>query len=196
MPFLFPPDRHLTEDFLLRPFAAGDGPRLHDAVNASLAHLRPWMPWAQRPQAPEESELLARRFQADYIQAKDFILGVFSPDGAQLLGSTGFHTRGRSVEDGVAEIGMWIHGEMAGLGIGSAVLRAMLAWGFSHWPWERLEWHASVDNAASQRTAEKASMEREAVLASAYRLPSGDRTDLVIYGALKHRWPAPDGPNL
>ena len=41
----------------------------------------------------EESEKLVRQFRARYLLSEDFVIGIFSVDGRQLLGGTGFLQR-------------------------------------------------------------------------------------------------------
>ena len=45
-----------TERLLLRATRAGMGEAISQAVNESLAQLKPWRPWAQEPPSPEDSE--------------------------------------------------------------------------------------------------------------------------------------------
>jgi N-acetyltransferase len=72
--------------------------------------------------------------------------------------------------------------------LGTAVLYAMLRWGFEKWPWVRLSWRCSSANAASQRVAEKAGLHREGVLRSHAFDPDGSRRDTVCYGILREEW--------
>jgi aminoglycoside 6'-N-acetyltransferase len=84
---------------------------------------------------------------------------------------------------------MWIRASEAGKGLGTAALEAMLRWGFSEWPWERLFWRCSALNHASAKVAEKAGMIREAHLRKDYFLHSaGEFTDLLVFGALRNEW--------
>jgi hypothetical protein len=41
MSYLFAPERHEADGFVLRSYEVGDGPRLSEAVNESYDHLRP-----------------------------------------------------------------------------------------------------------------------------------------------------------
>jgi RimJ/RimL family protein N-acetyltransferase len=138
----------------------------------------------------EEGEKLVRRFRARYLTSEDFTLGVFSPDGQQLLGGTGFHLSQGPLRHRLAEIGMWIAGDAAGQGLGTAVLQAMLAWGFTEWPWERLLWRCRASNVASARVAEKAGLTLEGTARGYERLEDGSREDMLHYAILKHEWEA------
>lgn len=182
------PDSWTSSDFTIRSYRAEDGPLLREATNASFDHLKATMPWALRDQTDEEATSLVRRFRARYLMAEDFVLGIFSPAGDELLGGTGFHLREGGLESGNAEVGMWIRAERAGRGLGTEVLRALIGWGFDEWPWERLAWKASADNQASRRVAEKAGMKPEGVLRSHLIAPDGSRRDTALYAALRAEW--------
>ncbi len=189
-PFLSPTDL-TTDRFHLRAYRAGDGPLLGTAVNQSYEHLRTFMPWAVPHTSPAESERLVRNFGGRYLLDQGFVLGIFSPAGDRLLGGTGFHLRHGSVAHGNAEIGMWIRADAAGQGLGTAVLIALLGWGFTAWPWERLEWRCDTRNTASARTAARAGMLLEGCARRSLPDSNGVRRDAQIYAALKGEWAAP-----
>lgn len=184
------PESWTSPEFSIRSYHAGDGPLLREATNSSFDHLKATMPWALRDQTEEEALSLVRRFRARYLMAEDFVMGIFSPAGDELLGGTGFHLREGGLESGNAEVGMWIRAERAGQGLGTRALRAMLAWGFDEWPWQRIAWKASADNVPSQRVAEKAGMQPEGVLRSHLIVPDGSRRDTALYAALRSEWQA------
>lgn len=185
----FAPLRHETPAFVLRSFDVGDGPKLADAVNSSYDHLHEFMAWAKPFQSIEESERRVREFRARFLTHKDFVIGVFSVDDRQLLGSCGFHLREGPLSSGNAEIGMWVRASAAGQGLGTAILKAMLAWGFTAWPFERLSWRVWPHNAASIRTAEKAGMLYEGRARSfSINHHDGKRLDSLMYGLTKADW--------
>lgn len=175
------PDGTDLSTFTLRGYLPGDGPAINQAVTSSYDHLRPWLPWATGDQTVAQAEALARMFRSKYLVNEDFTIGIWSPDGDRLLGGTGFHLRGLPIDHQVAEIGMWIRADVASAGLGTAVLQAMLRWGFGDWPWERLEWRCDERNVASRRTAEKAGMRHEGSLrGDKPELGEGRRTTLVF----------------
>ncbi len=182
------PDQYITAEFTLRSYMPGDGPLLAEAVNVSYEHLRHFMPWAKPYTAESEAEQTVRRWRGEYLLASNFTLGIFAPDGKQLLGSSGFHLREGELSNRAAEIGMWIRADAAGQGLGTRVLRAILTWGFSDWPWERLTWRCLEQNIASRRVAEKAGMQFEGRFRAAVRLPDGTRETTLAFAALKDEW--------
>lgn len=186
--YFFAPDRLDLADFTIRSYDVGDGVLMSEAVNNSYEHLKTYMPWAKPYQANDESEAICRRFRARYLLAEDFPMGIFSPSGDRVLGSTGYHLREGDLSTRNAEIGMWIRADAAGQGLGTRVLVALLRWGFDAWPWMRQSWRCDVTNIASARTAEKAGMQREGLLRSDFPVGDGLRRDTYIYAALREPW--------
>ncbi len=182
------PERFVTPTFVLRSYQPGDGELLSDALNNSYEHLTTFMPWAKPYQSVEESEALARRFCGRYLLNEDFVLGIFSADERRLLGGSGFHLREGGFPHRSAELGMWIRADAAGKGLGTAVLLALLEWGFTAWPWERLAWRCDGINLASRRTAEKAGLIHEGVLRQHLLQPDGAWRDTYLYAMLKAEW--------
>ena len=182
---LFAPERTVTDRFVLRCYLPGDGPALQEATNASYQHLKRFMPWATEAQTVEEAESLARTFRANYLRGDDFVLAAFDLEGRSLVGGTGFHLREGPLAHACAETGMWVRAEMAHQGLGTAMLREMLRWGFTAWPWQRISWRCNVENQASMRVAEKAGLRREGTLRGMYDEVTGERRDVALYSALR-----------
>ncbi len=188
MDYLFAPERLETAEFVIRSYQPGDGPLINESVNNSYEHLRTFMPWAHPGVPLDESEERVRRWRGDYLLCKDFILGIFAPGDKRHLGGTGFMLRGASLTKSNAEIGMWIRADAAGQGLGTRVLVALLRWGFTAWPWMRLEWRCDSRNLASARVAEKAGMQKEGCLRADLLLEDDSRRDTLVFGALRDEW--------
>jgi RimJ/RimL family protein N-acetyltransferase len=188
---LLAPLEYTAGDLLLRAYRPGDGPALQRSVVSSYAHLHPWMPWARAEQNVDESELICRRFAANYLLGTDFILGVWL--GGELAGGTGYHLRHGEPAAGNAEIGMWISAARAGQGLGSRALAALLAWGFTSWPWQRLVWRCDTRNLASARVAEKGGLTREGTFRADAFDVEGNRRDTHFYAILREEWVSRQG---
>jgi N-acetyltransferase len=101
-----PPGDIATKRLLLRRWTPDHAPLLKDALDSSLAHLQRWMPWAQAEPTP----LLGLRerlatFSSHFDEGKEWLYGIFSPDGARVIGGTGLHPR---IGLTGIEIGYWI----------------------------------------------------------------------------------------
>jgi RimJ/RimL family protein N-acetyltransferase len=148
------------------------------------------MPWAKADVSVEETERNSRLFRAKYLLCQDFVIAVLSPDEKELLGGTGFHPRNAPLTARSAEVGMWIAGSRAHQGLGTRVLHAMLDWGFSEWPWQRLEWRCDPRNIASRRVAEKAGLVLEGTLREDSVDAEGERRSTHIFATLRGRAPS------
>jgi RimJ/RimL family protein N-acetyltransferase len=179
------PMRYDAGEFEIGAYRIGDGPELAKAVRESYEHLKTWMPWAKADQTAEESELIVRRFLARYLLNEDFCMGVWK--GGQIVGGTGFHLRVGGPGSQNAEVGMWIHGDHAGQGLGTEVLKALLRWSFEDWGWERLVWRCATTNIGSRRVAEKAGMRLEGI--ARQEIPHGGiRHDTCVFSMLRQDW--------
>lgn len=188
MDYLIAPERFEADGFVLRSYDIGDAPLLANANNESYEHLRPWMSWAKPYQSKEDPERLVRKFRGRYLLAEDFVLGVFSPNEDELLGGTGFHLREGPISSACAEIGMFIRQSAASSGLGTKVLRSMLDWGFSDWPWLRLSWRCDERNLASIRVAEKVGLRHEGVLQGLPAEVGAGRRNTVCFALTKAEW--------
>ena len=99
------PYRIETARLVVRCYEPRDAALLKDAVDSSLDHLRPWMPWAeQEPQTLEEKTDLMKQFRSAFDTGENFVMGVFSADESELIGGSGLHPRN---EPGGLEIGVF-----------------------------------------------------------------------------------------
>jgi len=188
MSYFFAPDRCDTPDFTIRCYQPGDGQMSQDSANTSYEHLHTFMPWAKPYFSLEELEDNARRFCGAYLTNVDFALGIFSSDGTRKLGGTGFYLRGQPLENYTAEVGLWIRASEAGSGLGTRVLKAMLHWGFTTWPWQRLEWRCDTLNLASAAVARKAGMYLEGTLRQDEHRSDGTRRDTYVFAILRDEY--------
>jgi RimJ/RimL family protein N-acetyltransferase len=81
-----------TARLLLRCKHPSDAPLLKQAVDASLEHLRAWMPWAMHE--PSELDVIERRiagFQRKFSAGEDWSYGIFNRAETEILGGAGLH---------------------------------------------------------------------------------------------------------
>jgi len=132
-----------------------------------------WMPAIPYPYTRSDGE--------SYLEGAVTRVGSFAivdPETDRLLGAITLSVRKWSR----AEIGYWVRREERGRGIAPRALELISAWGFER-GYRRLQLHADVENAASQRVAEKAGYRREGLL-RAWIEQDGVPRDHVLYSLL------------
>ncbi|HZE29738.1 MAG TPA: GNAT family protein [Gaiellaceae bacterium] len=122
------PYRIETERLVVRCYEPRDAPLLKEAIDSSLEHLQPWMPWAlDEPQTLEQKIELLELFRAGFDAGENFTYGIFAADEDELLGGTGLHAR---VGPGGLEIGYWVRASATRQGIVTESTAALTRAGF------------------------------------------------------------------
>jgi ribosomal-protein-serine acetyltransferase len=142
-----------VRDLVVRPWTEDDAPALEAAVNDSLAHLTPWMPWAREP-SPGVAGRRAWIREQNAIEAGggDRVRGFFTPAG-EVIGAGGLHRR---VGPDGWEIGYWVHARWTRRGIATAAVAVLVAEAFADPDVAFAEIHHDVANTASGGVAAKA----------------------------------------
>ena len=113
-----------TPRLLLRPWRPGDGRAAKQAIDASLEHLRPWMPWARREPSPVEVvEARLAAFRLSFMNGLDWVCGIFPHDQSRVLGGAGLHTR---QGPGILEVGYWVRADAVRQGFATEAAAALL----------------------------------------------------------------------
>jgi RimJ/RimL family protein N-acetyltransferase len=111
---------------------------------------------------------------------EELSLAIHEP-GAGPVGSVGMRV-GDDDRD-VAELGYLVARPARGRGVATRAVRLLAEWALREWRPARLQLTTTLDNAASQRVAERAGFRREGVLRS-WAESRGRRVDLVMYSRL------------
>jgi RimJ/RimL family protein N-acetyltransferase len=165
-----PAYRVVTARLVIRCWHPADAALLKEAVDVSLEHLRPWMPWAaHHPQALQDSIDLLRQFRGKFDLGQDYTYGIFSRDERLVVGGTGLHPRGG---EGGREIGYWIRGDQINRGYATETAAALTRVGFEVEKLRRIGIHCDVANIRSAAVPPKLGYTHEATLRR--RLRGGD----------------------
>jgi RimJ/RimL family protein N-acetyltransferase len=168
------PYRIETTRLVLRCWEPEDAPLLKDAVDLSLEHLRPWMPWT--PDEPEPLDAVYERlrtFRSDYDRDVNWIMGVFAPDESRVAGGTGLHP---SDGDESREIGYWIAADAIGNGYATELAAVLTRVAFAALPVDRVVIRVDPINERSDRVPAKLGFSKEATLRR--RLPQKQGSSL------------------
>ena len=173
----------------MRCYDPGDAPLLSDAVDSSLDHLRPWMPWAHEAPLPREQVVdLLRRFRGQFDLGQDFIYGIFGDDESEVVGGTGLHTR---VGPEAFEIGYWIRESRARQGFATEVTAALTRVGFEVCDARRIEIRVDPNNEASLGIPRKLGFVEEGLLRSVFHddLGQAGGRDAVLFSLVRRDLP-------
>jgi RimJ/RimL family protein N-acetyltransferase len=174
------PYRIETERLVVRCYEPRDAPLLKEAIDSSLEHLQPWMPWAlHEPQTLEQKIELVEFFRSSFVAGENFTYGIFAADEAELLGGTGLHPR---VGPGGLEIGYWVRASATRQGIVTESTAALTRAGFEVCEADRIEIRIEPRNEASFGVPRKLGFVEEATLRR--RLPGregGPLRDVTIF---------------
>jgi RimJ/RimL family protein N-acetyltransferase len=175
-----PPYRIRTERLTIRCWEPRDAPLLKEALDASLDHLRPWMPWAHdEPQPLDEKVELLRRFRGEFDLGQDFVYGLFDGDETAVVGGAGLHTR---VGQGALEIGYWLSASWVGRGLAREAAAALTLAAFRVCGVDRVEIHVDPANDRSLAVPRTLGFTEEGTLRR--RLPAGPDgvpRDVVVF---------------
>ncbi|WP_431265350.1 GNAT family N-acetyltransferase [Roseateles chitinivorans] len=180
------PERLETARLLLLAPRAGLGPTLNRAVLDAQEHLKPWMPWAHETPTVEQSEAVARRMQAQFLQRQHlaYYLHEREPDGrpGRLIGGAGLHTLEWTVRR--YELGYWIVPTHVGRGLVAEAVVALARMAFGPLRARRLEIRTDSRNAASRAVAERCGFSLEGLLRDDALNVDGQLSDTCIYGMI------------
>jgi RimJ/RimL family protein N-acetyltransferase len=173
---------------VVRCYEPSDAPLLKDAVDSSIDHLVPWMPWAlEEPQTLEEKTELLRRFRGQFDLGQNFVYGLFSRDESEQVGGSGFHLR---VGDDAFEIGYWIRASEDGKGLATEATAALTRVGFEVCEVDRIEIHVEPENEKSARIPQKLGYVEEARLRRRlYAPPGGEPRDTIVFSMFRSDYP-------
>jgi RimJ/RimL family protein N-acetyltransferase len=98
-----------------------------EAVNASLAHLVPWMAWASEPATEAGMAVFLAGGEDLWDQRRDFNVHIIEGPAERVIGGAGLH--GRQGPDAL-DIGYWLRADSTGQGVATELARALTSAAF------------------------------------------------------------------
>jgi RimJ/RimL family protein N-acetyltransferase len=177
-----PPDPPLSDGVVaLRAWHKDDVPELTDCC--ADEEIARWLDSVPQPYTPTDAAEYVTRAARWWHDGTFFAFAVVDAVGGGLVGAVGCGWADQPAR--VAEIGYWTRRETRGRGNASAALRLAARWAFDTLGAERVQVRVEVENAASQRVAEKAGFVREGVLrSSGWSRRRQRRLDFVVFSLL------------
>ncbi|GAA1356073.1 GNAT family N-acetyltransferase [Streptomyces beijiangensis] len=174
----------------LRRWRASDLGTLDRVVVESLAHLRPWMPWAASYDSDTTAGYLDRA-EKDWESGEAYNYAITT--AGSVIGSCSLMRR---IGPGGLEIGYWLHPGWTGRGLVTMAARALLRQGFELAETDRIEIHHDEANQASGAVPRRLGFtEVERLLVPEGPATSGDSGIDVIWRLLWNEAEAVTAPN-
>jgi RimJ/RimL family protein N-acetyltransferase len=177
-----PAYRIRTRRLVLRCWAPADAPLLQTAIDASLAHLRPWMAWTRHePEAVDAKVARLRQWRAAFDLDEDYVYGIFDAAEDAVLGGSGLHTR-RGPD--TREIGYWIHADHVNRGLATEATGALTRVAFEVEGVQRVEIRCDPRNGASAAVPRKLGFTHDATLRRRFKTADGTWRDVMVWSLL------------
>ena len=168
-----------TVRLVLRCWSPRDAPLLRASLDASAAHLAPFIPFMRdEPRTLEQTARWLRALRADFDLDRHFRYAVFDRAEEVLLGEAMLLDRAQS---GDREVGFWIDERHCRKGYASEAAAALTRLAFELEGVDRVELHCSTNNVASAAVAAKLGYTHEATLGRRLTDRRGERGDIMVW---------------
>jgi RimJ/RimL family protein N-acetyltransferase len=180
--------RIVTERLVIRCWEPADAVLAKEAIDSSLDHLRPWMPWAHaEPTTLEQKVQLLRLFRGKFDLDQDAVYGIFDREERRVVGGTGLHPR---VGDDASEIGYWIRADATGNGFATESTAAVTRVAFEILGFDRIEIRCDPANVRSAAIPKRLGYEYEATLRGRLRNEHDEPRDAMVFTMFAEDYPA------
>lgn len=169
----------ITPRLIIRPPEMADAFQLNAAVIESFDMLHQWMEWAQTQPSLEDSRIVVRQTQAEWILRQNLMVLLFDRTGTTLIGASGFNFPQWEVPS--FRIGYWVRASFAGQGFITEAVNALTRYAFRELRAVRLEIRCDERNIRSSNIAKKLGYVHEATFHRDARTPQGTLRTTKIY---------------
>lgn len=188
IPIIGPAYRIVTARTVIRCWQPTDAALLKEAIDASLDHLQPWMPWAHHEPTDLDAKIATMRtFRGRFDLGQDFVYGIFNRDETLVLGGTGLHTR---LGKDAREIGYWIRADAINRGLATEISAALTRVAFEIDRVRRVEIHCDPANVRSAAVPAKLGFSHEATLRQRVDRGGDSPGDAMIWTIFAEDYPS------
>lgn len=178
------PTEFYTERLLIRLPKPGDGKVVFNAIQESIDELKPWMPFAQKEQSEQETEINIRDSYAKFISREDLRLLIFHKDTGEFIASSGLHRINWDVPK--FEIGYWIDTRYSGKGYITEAVQGISNFAFNELKAHRIEIRCDSKNEKSRKIPERLGFTLEGILKNdGISVDGKELRDTCIYAIIK-----------
>ncbi len=173
------PTQMVSPRLLVRPYQAGDGTALFEAVDEDRDHLRRWLPWVDKHTDRAASEETARRMHNRWMSREDLTVGIWDHSAKRLLGGSGLHRCCWEVPS--FEIGYWLRRSAEGRGYMTEAAGLLCRLAFSALDAQRVVIRCDKENRRSAAVARRLGFIHEATLRNDARDQNGWLRDTLLF---------------
>ena len=173
------PDRIDGPRVMLRPYRTGDGPAFFKSVDEDRDDLATWVGWVNQYKTVDDAEAYVRRMESKWVARSALIVGIFSADGTEHYGGTGYHGFDWNVPS--LELGYFLKKSARGKGYGAEAVSLVVDFAFQHLQAKRIWASCDARNEASIKLLERCGLLREAELKNQCLDHRGSLRDTLIY---------------
>lgn len=173
-----------TERLLIRMPMPGDGKVVYEAISASINELKQWLPFAQKEQTEQQTEVNMREAHLRFLKREELRLLIFDKNTKQLIGSSGLHNPDWDVPK--FEIGYWIDTRFSGKGYMTEAIQGITDYALNELKARRVEIRCDTLNFKSQAIPEKLGYTLEGTLRNEDISADGSKLrDTHIYAMIR-----------
>lgn len=173
------PTEFETDRLLIRMPLPGDGAVTCESINHSLPELKPWMPFAQKEQTIEDTEINIRQAYINFLNRTDLRLLVFKKDTGEFVASSGLHRINWEVPK--FEIGYWIDTRFSGNGYMTEAVQGITDFAVRELKARRVEIRCDALNVKSRAIPERLGFTLEGILKSESISVEGELRDTCVF---------------
>lgn len=153
-----------TPRLILRPIKQGDEHAISEAIHATLEDLQRWMPWSKDPSF-ETTEAFVKKAEQAWRDgdAEDYPMVVECKQDHHIISATGFNEETRT-EEGIYEIGYWLHKRYQGKGLVREYVNALTRFALSALQAKQVQICTQVDNQRSINVAKNCGFHLKTVI--------------------------------
>ena len=163
------------------------------AIDASLAHLQAWMPWAVAEPTPlPDLEARLAGFLEDFDAGRQWLYGLFSLETGEVLGGVGLEPLGSTGGADRVELGYWLRADATGRGLATEAAAAAFGLAATLPGVRRVEIHCDPRNAPSAGVPRRLGFRHVRTDRGNRVTPEGTPRDTMVWErTLDRPWPPP-----
>ncbi|MEO8287712.1 MAG: GNAT family N-acetyltransferase [Chloroflexota bacterium] len=170
------------ERVILRPYQETDAAGLHDAVDESREHLRPWLPFYNQHNSVDEALSWIISAKARWLLRESMNCALIEAATGRYLGGIGLHVH--SWEIPYFEIGYWLRKSAEGHGYITEAARLLTDFALNNLRAKRVEIRCDELNTASANVARRLGYLEEGCFRNDFQSPEGAVRNTLVFSRI------------